>query len=81
MSYMKFRDASLYHTAPGAWEKGMIQIETILLRQTDGAYLVDSGEVDKKGKPIGIWVPKSISKFENGILHMPEKIAIEKGLL
>lgn len=80
MSYMKFNDAAMYHTSPKAW-KDTIQIETTIIRQTAKAYCVDSGDVDKKGQPKGIWVPKSMCRYEDGILHIPEKYAVEKGLL
>lgn len=80
MTYMKFGDAALYHTSPKAW-KDTIQIEAALIRQTDKAYCIDSGDVDKKGQPIGVWVPKSMSRYEDGMLHIPENYAKEKGLI
>lgn len=80
MTYMKYGDASLYHTSPTAW-KDAVAIETTLIRQTAKAYCVDSGEVDLIGNPIGIWVPKSMSRYEDGVLIIPEKYAIEKELL
>lgn len=80
MSYMKFNDAAMYHTSPKAW-KDAIEIETTLIRQSEKAYCVDSGNTDKNGQPIGIWVPKSMARYEDGILTIPEKYAIEKGLL
>lgn len=81
MSYMKFGDASLYHTALETKFDDLISIETHLIRQTNAAYLVDTGETDRRGKAIGIWVPKSMSRYENGCLVISEKFAIEKGIL
>lgn len=81
MTYMRFRDAGLYHTALEAKFGDLIQIEATLIRQTNAAYCVDSGETDKHGKAIGIWVPKSMSRYKDGHLTISEKYATEKGLL
>lgn len=79
---MKYGDAARYHTHTSVWCKDLIEIEVgPLLHQTNAAYLVDSGEVDKTGKAKGIWVPKSMCEYKDGILSIGEKFATEKGLL
>jgi len=54
----------------------LIDIACELLHETDKAYLIseDGGETK-------IWVPKSMSEFDHGILTLPEWLATEKGLL
>jgi hypothetical protein len=81
MTYMKYSDASLYHTALESRFDDLIRIYATLIRQTAAAYCVDSGETDKRGKPIGVWIPKSMSRYSDGQLTLSERYAIEKGLL
>lgn len=81
MTYMKFSDAAMYHTALETRFNDLIQIEAALIRQTAAAYCIDSGETDKKGRPIGTWVPKSMSRYGDGRLTISEKYATDKGLI
>jgi RNase P/RNase MRP subunit p29 len=60
----------------------LIDIEVRVLNETDRAYRVDFG-----GKET-VWVPKSQCEFEyregieiNGVLTLPEWLALEKGLI
>ena len=81
MTYMKYNDAALYHSKAKA-QRDMITVETTLLHETDRAYFVDTGEVKANGQPIGVWVPKSVTKFEEpDLLHLPEWLAVDKRLI
>jgi len=82
MTYMKYRDAELYHSKSRADSK-IISIETALPRETEKAYLVDSGEVNWKGRAIGQWVPKSLSEYDKseGTLQVEEWFALQEGLI
>ena len=55
-------------------ESDLIDIVVTLRHQTDKAYLVDDG--DKQ-----VWVPKSQSEYADGILTLPEWLAMDKGLI
>lgn len=81
MSYMKYRDAEIYHTSISARFKDVVDIGISLLHETPGAYLFDTGDTDKKGKPLGVWIPKSMCEYRDEVLYISEKFAIEKGLL
>lgn len=82
MTYMKYRDAELYHGKARADSK-IISIEAALIHETEKAYLIDSGEVDGKGKPIGKWVPKSIGEYDksDGTIQLEEWFASKEGLI
>ena len=62
----------------------IITMQIEILHQTEKAWLFDTGEVDKiTNKPIGVWVPKSQCEYdeESEELQIPEKLALEKGLI
>ena len=84
MSYMKYGDASLYHGRARHHQQKIVTIEVgKLLGETEKAYLIDSGETDKKGKAIGKWVPKSISEYDpdDGMLQIEEWFAHKERLI
>jgi len=80
--YLGKRDAELYHFKSRDDSK-IITIDAALLRQTDKAYLIDIGETDESGKPIGKWVPKSVSEYDaaDKTLQVEEWFAVKNGLL
>jgi hypothetical protein len=54
----------------------IVDISADLKHETDGAYLIDSGD----GEPV--WVPKSQVEYdEMGTFSMPEWLARDKGLI
>ena len=56
-------------------KSNLIDIACILKHETPKAYLVDVGN----DKPI--WLPKSQVEYEDGIITMPEWLALEKELI
>jgi hypothetical protein len=80
--YMGKRDAALYHFKSREDSK-IISIDAALLGQSDKAYLIDTGDTDKKGKPIGKWVPKSLSEYDatDKTLQVEEWFAVKEGLV
>jgi len=60
----------------------LIDIAVILLSETERAYLVETGDIDAKGNPIRIWLPKSqVELNTDDTMTMPEWLAKEKGLI
>jgi len=53
----------------------LVDVEAVLVHETEKAYLVDSGSGDK------IWLPKSLVEYDDGTFTMPEWLAMEKGLI
>lgn len=53
----------------------LIDIDARLVRETDLAWLLDTG--DKKPT----WIPKSAADFDGETLTLPEPLALEKGLI
>ena len=54
----------------------LVDIDVVLVHSTDKAYLI---KYDEDKEPV--WVPKSLSEYANGVLTLPEPVAIEKGLI
>lgn len=83
MTYMKYQDAALYHGRSHHAKAEKITIEATLLSETRRAYLIDSGEVDKKGKAIGQWIPKSVSEYDktSGTIQIEDWFAKKEGLV
>jgi hypothetical protein len=51
-----------------------------LVHETDKAYLVTDGRI-VGGKRIEVWVAKSLTEFDKGILTAPEWLLKDKGLI
>lgn len=52
----------------------IIELECDLEHETDGAYLVDYDGSD-------FWVPKSLCVYADGVLQIPEWLAIKKEMI
>jgi hypothetical protein len=52
----------------------LVDVECELVHETERAILVYNGKVK-------VWLPKSVAEFEDGIVTLPEKFAIEKELI
>ncbi len=52
-----------------------------LRHETEKAFGVYEGEIDDKGKPVLIWLPKSQVERDGDIFTMPEWLAKDKGLI
>ena len=53
-----------------------------LFTETDKAYgLWDGKSMNIRGGKKLVWVPKSITKFEDGVLQVPEWLATKSGLV
>ena len=52
----------------------IIEVAVDLKHETEKAYLITDGDKDH-------WLPKSQCEFEDGIMQMPEWLAMEKGLI
>ena len=53
----------------------LVDIEADLIHETDKAYLLSNGERQ-------VWVPKSVvQNNEDGTWTMPERLAVDKGLV
>lgn len=60
----------------------IIEIEGLTLRYaTNDAYLFITGRVDEQGEPITVWIPKSQCDYADGVLQLPEWMAVDKGLV
>ena len=56
-----------------------IDIAAELVHETDNAFLLNDGRTDGKGKPVNVWVPKSLcEETAPGIYLMPEWLATDK---
>ena len=53
----------------------LIDIPARLIHETDGAWLLDTGD----DKPV--WIPKSAAEFDGETLTLREPLALEKGLI
>lgn len=61
----------------------LIEVDAVeLKRETEKAYGLSQGELDKDDREILIWVPKSmVEKNDDGTFTMPEWLALDKGLI
>ena len=56
-------------------KSNLIDLPARLIHETEKAWLL-STDGDNK-----VWIPKSAAEFEDGVLTMPEPLALEKGLI
>ena len=56
-------------------KSNLIDIEARLVHQTEKAWLLDINGDDEP-----VWIPKSAAEFDDGVLTLPEPLALEKGL-
>ena len=57
--------------------KKLVEVEAVIEHETDGAYLLDFG-----GKWGPEWVPKAVTQVNgDGTFTLPEKMAIDKGMI
>lgn len=54
----------------------IVTVSVDLIHQTEKAYLVNAGT-----KAGNVWMPKSQCEYDDGELQLPERLAIDKGLV
>ncbi len=53
-----------------------------VFNETDKAYgLWDGKSTNNRGGKKLVWIPKSVSSYVDGVLHLPEWLAIKSGLV
>ena len=64
-------------------EPELVTISSILYTETEKAYGLWEGKIDRKGGKILIWVPKQFVEYDRDVKEftMPEWLATEKGLI
>lgn len=58
-------------------DKELIELTVDIHHETESAWLVS----DDGNKETAVWIPKSQCEFEDGVLHCPEWLAFDKGLI
>ncbi|NCB95290.1 MAG: hypothetical protein EOM35_02300 [Negativicutes bacterium] len=61
--------------------KHVIDIDADLIWETEDAYCVTTEEDTFEKQAKRIWVPKSLSEFDNGVLTVAEWFAVKVGLV
>ena len=56
-------------------KSNLIDLPAELRHETPLAWLISTDGANR------VWIPKSQAEFEDGVLTMPEPLALEKGLI
>ena len=60
----------------------LVDIDAEIRNETEHAYLITDGKINKGGSEVRVWVPKSLTENNgDGTFTMPEWLAIEKELV
>ena len=57
-------------------KSNLIDIDVEVVHRTEKAVLVHTGIKEQ-----AVWIPKSAAEFDDGVLTLPEPLALEKGLI
>lgn len=56
-------------------KSNLIDLPAELRHETEKAWLISTNGTNR------VWIPKSAAEFEDGVLTLPEPLALEKGLI